>query len=150
MALNLPKHVTVLEPRVRKDAIQPPENIRQMSHARLRPAMRRRSQRKTTGEVFRGGEDVSRPVEGVAAVVDSAAGLGRVVDGAEILPLRSAHFRTGLRGTGRFFGKEGDYQIVDFHSQKAAELIEPEGPVNSFRRLGELGSNTPVDRDGRI
>lgn len=74
VSFHLPKHLPMFEPGMRKDPIQPTEDINQMSHARLRTTARLRAQRQPTGEVLGGRQDVGRPVERVAAVIDGAAG----------------------------------------------------------------------------
>lgn len=44
---------------------------------------------------------------------------------AEILPLRCAHFGAGLRRARGVLGEESDDEVVDFHREKAAQLVEP-------------------------
>lgn len=147
VSFHLPKHLPMFEPGMRKDPIQPTEDINQMSHARLRTTARLRAQRQPTGEVLGGRQDVGRPVERVAAVIDGAAGFGRVMDGAEILPFGGLHFGTCLCRAGWGLGEEGDDEIVDFDGEEAAEFVEPEGPVDAFRGFGKLDGDIAVDWD---
>lgn len=69
--------------------------------------------------------DIRRPVQRVAAVIDGAAALRRLVHRAQELPLRGAHLGTGSGGTRRVVEQEADDQVVAFVYQEAAELIEP-------------------------
>ena len=86
----------------------------------------------------------------MTAVIDSAAGLRGIMDGAEILPLRSLHFRTCLGRAGWVFGKEGHDQVIDFHGKEAAKFVEPQGPVNALRGFRKLDSDIAVDRGNGI
>lgn len=110
---------------MRKDAIQPSEDVGQMSHAGLCAAARLRAESQSAGKVFRRRKDIRGPIEGMAAIVDGAAGFGRIVHGTEVLPLGCPHLGASLGGAGRRVGEEGDDKIVDFHSQEATQLVEP-------------------------
>lgn len=116
----MPEYLSVLKPSMREDSIHPTEDVDQVSHARLRTTTRFRAQRQPTREVFRRGKDVRSPVERVAAVIDSTAGLGGIVDGAEVLPFGRLHFGTRLDGAGRILGEEGNDKVVDLHGEEAA------------------------------
>lgn len=70
--------------------------------------------------MFGRGKDVRSPIERVTAVIDSAAGLRGIVDGAEVLPFRGLHFGTRLDGAGWVLGEEGNDKVVDFHREEAA------------------------------
>lgn len=59
----------------------------------------------------------------MTAVVDGGAAFGRVVDGAQVLPFRGAHFGTGLRRAGGCVGEEGYDDLVCFLDEEAAELV---------------------------
>lgn len=146
VALDLPEHTTVLEPRVREDAVQAAEDVGEVAHAGLGPAAGLGAQRQPAGEVLGRGEDVGGPVECVAAVVDGTARLGRVVYRAQVLPLRGAHLRARLRRAGRVLGEEGDDQVVHLHGQEAAELVEPEGALHPLGRFREIDGD--FARDG--
>lgn len=120
VTLHLPEHLPVLEPSMREDSIHPTEDIDQVSHACLRSTACFRAQRQPTGEVFGRGKDVRGPVKRVTAVIDSAAGLWGIVDGAEVLPFGGLHFGTRLDGAGRVLGEKGNDKVVDLHGEKAA------------------------------
>ena len=83
-------------------------------------------------------DDVGRPIEGVAAIVDGAAALGLLVDGAEELPLGGAHLGTRVGAAGRRVEEEADNEGVALRDEEAAELVEPQRPVDTRRRLREL------------
>ena len=86
----------------------------------------------------------------MTAVVNGAAGLGWVVDGAEILPLGGLHLGTRLRRAGRTLGEKGNDQIVDFHREETAQFVEPQGPVNAFRGFRKSDGNVAVDRGNGV
>lgn len=66
--------------------MKPPEDIDQVLNPDIL-TMSVGQNNKSTGEELLIGDDVSGPIEGVAAVVDGAAALGLLVNGAEKLPL---------------------------------------------------------------
>jgi hypothetical protein len=74
----------------------------------------------------------------VAAVVDGAATLGLLVDGAEKLPFRGSHFGTCLRATRRGIEEEANDELVALGDEESAQLIEPNGSVDASRWLGKL------------
>lgn len=84
-----------------------------------------------------GGESVGSPVKGVTAVIYCAAGLGRIMDGAEVLPLGGAHLRTGLRRARRLIGEESSDDDIDLLYQKSAELVQPWRTVDAVWWLGK-------------
>jgi hypothetical protein len=86
----------------------------------------------------------------MAAVIDSAAGLRRLVDSAKILPLRCAHLRAGLRRARRILGKKRNEQIINFHREESAKFVKPEGPVDSLWWFRELDRDLAVNRDHRV
>lgn len=86
----------------------------------------------------------------MATIIDSAAGLGRIVNGAEILPFGGSHLRAGLGGAGRILGKESDDQVVDLHGQETAELVQPKRPVDALGWLGKLDRDITVDRNDGV
>ena len=45
--------------------------------------------------------------------------------GAEILPFGCAHLGAGLSGARWVLGEESDDEVVHFHSEEAAQLVEP-------------------------
>ena len=100
--------------------------------------------------MFLGGQDVGGPVEGVAAVVDGAAGLGRVVHGAEVLPLRGAHLRAVFCGARRVVREEAHYQAVGLLHEEATELVEPERTVHVLGRRGEYCRRFARDGDSGV
>jgi hypothetical protein len=74
----------MLEPCVGEDAVYSPEDIGQMSHTRCNiPAF---AQAQPAREVFWGAQDVSRPIERMATIVDGTARLRRIVYGTQVLP----------------------------------------------------------------
>lgn len=75
-----------------------------------------RGEAQPAGEDLLARDDVGRPVEGVAAVVNRAAALGGVVDRAQELPLAGAHLRAGCGGAWRVVEEEADNQVVAFVS----------------------------------
>ena len=97
------------------------------------------------GENLGVGDDVGGPVQGVAAVVDGAAALGRVVHGAEELPLGGAHLGAGGGAAGRGVEEEADDEAVALLDEEAAELVQPEGTVGGGRRGGEDLGGLPGD-----
>lgn len=82
-----------------------------------------RSEGQAAGEVLGGGQNVGRPIEGVAAVVNGAARLRWVVDSTQVLPFGSAHLRAGLGGTGGFVGEERNKDEIDFLAQEPTQLV---------------------------
>ena len=95
------------------------------------------AQGQTAGEVLGGCESVCGPVERVAAVIYSAAGFGRVVYCAQVLPLRGAHLGAGGSGAGRGVGEKGGHYNVYVLYKEATELIEPERAVYVLGHGGE-------------
>ena len=73
--------------------------------------------------MFRRGEGIGGPVEGVAAVVDCATRFGRVVYRAQVLPLGSAHLGAGARAAGGCVEEEADDEGGALRDEEAAELI---------------------------
>ena len=102
------------------------------------------------GEELLVGDDVGGPVEGVAAVVDGAAALGLLVDGAEELPLGGAHLGAGGGAAGGCIEEEADDEGVALRDEEAAELVEPEGAVDAGGWLGELDGRVAVDGLGAV
>lgn len=84
------------------------------------------------------GNNVSSPIQGVAAVVDGAAALGLLMNGAEKLPLGGAHLGAGVCAAGRRVEEEADDEGVALRDEEAAELVEPDCAVNTVGGLGEL------------
>ena len=62
----------------------------------------------------------------MTAVIYGAAGLRRVVDCAEILPLGGTHFRTALCRAWGLVGKESHEDVIGFNGEEAAELVQPQ------------------------
>ena len=122
---------------MREDAIDATKDVGQMPHALLHAAHALAAERQAAREVFLRREDAGGPVERVAAVIDGATGLGRIVYGAEVLPFRGAHLGAGLSGARWGFGEEGDDEVVGTLGEEAAELIEPERALDVLRGLGE-------------
>lgn len=86
----------------------------------------------------------------MTAIVNSAAGLGWVVNGAEILPFRGLHFGARLRRAGWVLREKCNDQVVDFHGEEAAQFVEPQGPVHAFRGFCKLHGNVVVDRGNGV
>lgn len=79
----MPEYTLMLKPRMRKDAVESPEDICQMLHTGafvVHNISRRKAQ--TAGEDLLARDYVGRPVKRMAAVIDGAAGFWRLVDGA--------------------------------------------------------------------
>lgn len=95
------------------------------------------SQAQAAGEDLLAGDDVGGPIEGVTAVVDGAAALGGLVDGAQELPLAGAHLRAGGGGAGGFVEEEADDQVVALVGEEAAEFVEPQGAVDALGLGGD-------------
>lgn len=93
---------------------------------------------KAAGEDLLVGHNVGSPVQGVTAVVDGAAALGLLVHSAEELPFGSAHFRARARTAWGGVEEEANDQGVALRDEEAAELIEPDGPVDAIGRCREL------------
>ena len=74
----------------------------------------------------------------MAAVVDGRARLGWVMDGAKILPFRSAHLVACCCRAGRGIGEEGDDDSVCLLDQEAAEFVEPDFFRGVVWWMGEL------------
>lgn len=74
----------------------------------------------------------------MAAIVDGGARLGRVVDGAKVLPFGGSHFVACCRGAGWGVGEEGNNDGVGLLDQKAAELVQPDFFGGVVRWVGEL------------
>lgn len=70
--------------------------------------------------------------------------------GAEVLPFGRAHFGACLRRAGRVLGEEGNKEVVDFHGEKTAQFVEPEGSVDALGRFGQLDCDLAGDRDYRV
>jgi hypothetical protein len=92
---------------------------------------------KAAGEDLVVGDDVGCPVKGVAAIVDSAAALGSVMNSAQELPLPSAHLRAGSGATGGAIEQKPHDQGVALGDEEATELIKPQGLVGPLRRSGK-------------
>lgn len=120
---------------MRKYPIHPPKDVGQMPLLLvLRVLVSAHGQPRRKGLWRR--EEVGSPVECVAAVVDGAARLRRLVDGAQVLPLGCAHLGTSDGGARRAVGEESDNERVHFLCEKAAQLVEPKRPIHVLRRLG--------------
>ena len=74
----------------------------------------------------------------MAAVVDGATRLGRVVHGAEVLPLRGAHFRACDGRARRCVGKQCDNDGVDLLREESTQLVQPQRLVHVLWRLRKL------------
>ncbi len=86
-SLDGPEHaLAVLEPRVCKDAVDAPHDVCDVADGGLVAGAVWRAERHAAREQLHGGEDITRPVESVDAVVDGAAGFGCIVYGAQVLP----------------------------------------------------------------
>lgn len=112
--------------------MQAAEDVDEVLHSRIL-VLGVRWRRKAAGEDLLVGDDVGGPVEGVTAVIDSAAALGLLVDSAEELPLRRSHLWARGRTTRGGIEEETDYQGVAFGNKEAAEFVEPEGSVGVRR-----------------
>lgn len=86
----------------------------------------------------------------MAAVVNRAACLGRIVDGAQILPFRRLHLRARLRRARGILREKRHDQIVQFHRKEPAQLVQPQGPVHALRGFRKLDSNVAIDRGNRL
>lgn len=89
----------------------------------------------------------------MAAVVNGTAALGLVVYSAEKLPLGGAHFGAGDRRAWRGVEEKAYDQAIALGDEEAAELIEPEGAVDTRRGGRQESSGGAVDRSsvgGRV
>ncbi len=102
-----------------ENPIDPPHDVGQLSHTRLAAAASFVTQRQAARKVFLGRECGGCPIERVTGVVDRAAWLWRLVNGAQVLPFRCAHLRTCLSRARRVVGKEVDDQLVSFNDEEA-------------------------------
>lgn len=93
---------------------------------------------KSRREVFRRCKCVCSPVERVAAVIDGATGLWGVVHGAEILPLRGAHFRACDGRARRCVREQCDNDGVDLLREEPTQLVQPQRLVHVLWRLRKL------------
>lgn len=66
----------------------------------------------------------------MTAVIDSAAALGRLVNGAEELPLAGAHLGAGSGRAWWIVEEEANDQIIALVNEETAEFVEPESTVN--------------------
>ena len=55
----------------------------------------------------------------MTAIINRAAGFRGFVHGAEVLPLRRAHFGAGGGGAGRGFAEEGDEEVIRAEDEEA-------------------------------
>ena len=92
----------------------------------------------SAGEQLLVRDDVGRPVEGVAAVVDCAAALGLLVDGAQELPLRGPHLGARGRAARGVVEQEPHDEGVALRDEESAELVEPDGAFDARGGLGQL------------
>lgn len=81
----------------------------------------------------------------MTAVVDRAAALGLLMNSAEELPFRCAHLGACRGGAGRCVEKEPYDQGVALRDEEAAELVEPEGSIDTGWWLCELIGCVAVD-----
>lgn len=137
VAFDIPKDAAVLEPGVGKNPMQPAEYVDEVLN-RNALVMRITQDDDSAGKYLGIRDDIGRPVEGVAAVVDSATTLGLLVDGAQKLPLGGAHLGTGGGTAGRRVEEEADDEVVALRDEEAAELVEPQGPIDRRWRRREL------------
>ena len=140
LALDAPEDAAVLEPGVGEDTVQPAEDVDEVLDRGglvVAALARGRGRHEARGEDLGVRDHVGGPVEGVAAVVDGAAGFRGVVHGAQELPLRGAHLRARGGAAGRGVEEEADDEGVALRDEEAAELVEPEGAVDARGRRGE-------------
>lgn len=69
----------------------------------------------------------------MTAIIDRAAALGRIVDGAEELPLARAHFGACVCTAWRSIEQKAYDKAVALSDQEAAEFIEPKCLIGSGR-----------------
>ena len=136
----------MLEPCVREYPIHSSKDVGQLAYLRVLCRLVG-AERESRGEVLRRCEGVCGPIESVAAVVDCAAGLWRVVDSAEVLPLGSAHLGTCDGRARRRVRKQGDDDRVDLLREEPAQLVQPQRLVNILWRLRQLQGHVLVHRD---
>lgn len=127
----------MLEPGVRKDAVQPTEDVDQALDANIL-AMKIADHDEAAGEDLLVRDHVGGPVEGMAAVVNGTAALRLLVHSAEKLPFRRAHLGTCAGAAWRRVEEEANNERVALRDEEAAKLVQPEGAVDTRRRLGEL------------
>lgn len=139
LSFDSPKDAAVLEPGVRKDAMQPAEDVDQALDADIL-AMNVVNHDEAAWKDLLVRNDVGSPVEGVAAVIYGTAALRCFVYGTEKLPFGGAHLGAGVCAAGGAVEEEAADEGVALRDEEAAELVEPEGAVDAIRRLGELQS----------
>lgn len=66
------------------------------------------------------------------------------MDSAEILPFGGPHLRTCGGGAWRVVREEGDDDGVDLLREEAAELVQPQRPLDVIGRLRQLERHLPV------
>lgn len=120
-----------------EDAVQAAEDVDEVLHGHVL-VVGVGEGNQAAGEDLLVRHDVGGPVERVAAVINGAAALGLLVDGAQELPLRGAHLGARGRAARRGVEEEADDQVVALGDEEAAELIEPEGAVGAWRGSSEL------------
>jgi hypothetical protein len=72
------------------------------------------------------------------------------VHGAEVLPFRRAHLGTVLRGARWGVREEAHYQSICSLHQQSAQLIEPQGAVDTVGRRSEQGGALAIDGHGGV
>jgi hypothetical protein len=127
----------MLKPGMGEYAMQPAEHIDEILDTHILTVVVIMDD-KAAGEDLLVGHNVGSPVQGVTAVVDGAAALGLFVHSAEELPFGSAHFRARVRTAWRGVEEEANDQGVALRDEEAAELIEPDSPVDAIGRCREL------------
>lgn len=107
---------------MREDAVQPPEDVDEVLETHVL-ALGVGQDDEAAGEQLLVRDDVGSPIERVAAVVDGAAALGLLMNGAEELPLGGAHLGASTRAAGWRIEEETDDEGVALRDEEAAELI---------------------------
>lgn len=131
-----------------KDAVKTAEHVNQVLNGSVLVVGVGKDE--ATGKDLGVCDDVGGPVEGVAAVVDGAAGARLLVDSAQELPLGGPHLWAGGGAAGRRVKEEADDQAVALSDKEAAELVEPEGAVGAGGGLGEDVGGLAGDGDGVV
>lgn len=133
------------------DAVHTSEDVGELLHGCIWGAIIS-SQTQPRREMFVAREKITGPIEGVVAVIYRAAGLGRVMNCTEILPLGGSHLGTRLTGTWRAVGEECNDETRSLVTQKTAQFVEPQvalhrlASILSHRRYSQLESYLFTDR----
>lgn len=137
LALDGPEDAAMLEPGVGKDPMQSSKDIDEVLDAGVF-AVSVVEDGEPAGEQLLVRDNVGCPVQRVAAVVDGAAALGLLVNGAQELPLGRAHLGTGRGAARGRVEQEAHDEGVASGDEESAELVEPDGAIDGGGGCGKL------------